>query len=87
MLPGNSWRPDGWEDPYGETAVIMMNWRNADGTTKLIDASIPYSVFEEGASAMLSALRQLGKDSFTNQTWKKGQTGICVFIPDEEKCP
>lgn len=58
------WRPDKWGNPY-KSGILMSISESVHGEP----------AYEEGADAMLAALRKMGK--------RESPGGITVFIPDD----
>lgn len=68
------WRPDGWINPY------QYIEEQQKCTTLMVGTFQGKRAFEEGADAMLKALRRNAETTVNGQ----GENCRIVFIPDEE---
>jgi len=87
------WRPPEWKNPFNETPTPIM--KGSTGTWLMAQETINYErklthlLYEEGASAMLKALRNWKWSEHFNSGECDGAhssfdyDGTLVFIPDE----
>lgn len=69
-----NWRPEGWENPY-LTDVFDPKYESP--------MMYEHDAFEEGADAMLEALKNLPRQSFVSTT-PVIKSGFYIFIPDNK---
>jgi hypothetical protein len=83
------WRPKGWENPFFKMAVDFQNNPALFNQKSIDEAMTTGGTFEDGADALLEALRELGlqqgRGDFQDMPYRPpifGGNGIKVFIPD-----
>ena len=72
------WKPEGWENPWGEILALSPDKR----TQYLLG-----DIFEAGGDAVVAALKKAGEhleEDSIFETWTT-EPGTWVFIPDEKE--